>query len=193
MRIAGRTSGGRGEWELAGVQDDITLSDVADREFVVELLPGLRFRTGCWLPTDKWRQQGKPRMRLMPTASNAGHIVYPLTAALLLPKPKREVRATGDGRLTLADDEYAVEIVKFDIVELDANHVVVTPTDLVLTNAGGDQVRVDHVKRMRLVLDLWTTANEKSSDRIAQMLLVHRAACRKGDAQRVLKTGSRLR
>ena len=45
MRIALRTSGGRGEYEVAGSHESIRVHDIFDREIILEMLPGLRLPT----------------------------------------------------------------------------------------------------------------------------------------------------
>ena len=59
MRIALRTSGGRGEYEVAGTHESIRIHNVFSRQIVLELLPGVR------LPTNNFvrHTQGKPRIR----------------------------------------------------------------------------------------------------------------------------------
>lgn len=190
MRIAGRTSGGRGEWELAGTQGRIGLNDVVDRELIIELLPGIRVPTQARLPSGIWQSQGKPRLRLQQPAKHAYLI---LTAALLLPKPKRDWSATSGGRLNLSDNDYSVHSIKFDIVELDQNHFVISPTDLVLTNSDEDFWRVDYAQRLRLVLDLWALAHQAPTHRLSPFVNNHRRACRSGNAADIMAAATAIR
>lgn len=186
MRIAARTSGGRGEWELAGTQGVIGLSEVADKELILELVPGLRVSTETALFSEVWEDQGKPRLRRI---GNIPHTYQLLTAALLLPRPIRDPDASGSGRLTLADGSFSVEAINFDIVSLEADKVVFTPSTLVLTNADRDYVACDHVQRMRLVLDLWRLAHENPHIPISALLTAHHDACHASDAVAILSAG----
>lgn len=96
MRIALRTSGGRGEYEVAGSHESIRVHDVFDRQIVLELLPGFRFPTNNYVR----HTQGKPRIRLLDPYGDS-HVYLILAAILLLPKPKREIGATPEASLNI--------------------------------------------------------------------------------------------
>jgi hypothetical protein len=102
MRIALRTSGGRGEYEVAGSHESIHVHDVFDRQIVLELLPGVRFSTNNFVR----HTQGKPRIRLLDQYSDS-HAYLILAAILLLPKPKRENAATPGGKLQIYKDNFS--------------------------------------------------------------------------------------
>lgn len=159
MRIALRTSGGRGEYELAGSQGDKVVADLIEREIIVELVPRIEIRTGN-IPL---RVQGKPRIRLKDSQLYK-HAYLIITDALLLPKPKREIGVTSKGPIQIIDNDYSVTTIQFDIVDINQTEVIIRPTDLVLSNSSDSSARINIIERMRTILDLWsqtsTTANQ---------------------------------
>jgi len=146
MRIALRTSGGRGEYEVAGSHENIHVHDIVDRQIMLEMLPGFR------LPTNNFvrRKQGKPRIRLVNSHIDS-HAYLILAAILLLPKPKREIGATPGEKLQIYRDNFSVLSIPFDVVELDASEIVVSPTQLILANSSLNSVRVDVIERLQIV------------------------------------------
>lgn len=158
MRIALRTSGGRGEYEVAGSHEAIRVHDVFDREIVLELLPGVRFPTNNFVR----HTQGKPRIRLLDPHSDS-HVYLILAAILLLPKPKREIGATPGGKLQIYKDNFSVMSIPFDVVELSKTEIVVSPTQMVLSNSTFDSVRLDVIERLRIVMACWDAASKQSS------------------------------
>ena len=112
MRIALRTSGGRGEYEVAGSHESVRVHDVFDRQIILELLPGFRFPTNNYVR----HTQGKPRIRLLDPYGDS-HVYLILAAVLLLPKPKREIGATPGGKLQIYKDNFSVMSIPFDVVE----------------------------------------------------------------------------
>ena len=125
MRIALRTSGGRGEYEVAGSHESIKVHDVFDRQIVLEMLPGVRFPTNNFVR----HTQGKPRIRLLDSHGDS-HAYLILAALLLLPKPKREIGATPGGKIQIYKDNFSVLSIPFDVVELEKLEMVVSPTQI---------------------------------------------------------------
>lgn len=85
MRIALRTSGGRGEYEISGTHGNLGLSDVLDSRIVLQLFPGQNIETNNIIK----RVQGKTRIRLV-TPREDKHIYLILSDILLMPKPKEK-------------------------------------------------------------------------------------------------------
>lgn len=170
MRIALRTSGGRGEYEVAGIHDSIRVHDVFDRQIVLELLPTL------WFPTNNYvrHTQGKPRIRLLDSSSDS-HAYLILAAILLLPKPKREIGATPGGKLQIYKDNFSVTSIPFDVVELTKTEMVISPTQMVLSNSTSDSVRLDVIERLRIVMICWEAASKQNSA-LASAITQHKKA-----------------
>ena len=187
MRIALRTSGGRGEYEVAGSHEAIHVHDVFDREIVLELLPGFGFPTNNVVR----HTQGKPRIRLLDPHSDH-HVYLVLAAILLLPKPKREIGATPGGKLQIYKDNFSVMSIPFDVVELSNTEIVVSPTQMVLSNATFDSVRLDVIERLRIVMACWDAASKQSSA-IASAVVQHRNAFNSHDVKAVIGAAESIR
>ena len=187
MRIALRTSGGRGEYEVAGRHDDVRVHDVLDRQIVLEIMPKMR------LPTSNFvrHMQGKPRIRLLSTASDY-HSYLILSALLLLPKPKREIGATPGGKLQVYKENFSILSVPFDVVELTSDELVIAPTQIILSNSSLDTGRLDVIERMRIVMACWEVAATESTT-IAGALKEHKNAFNAGDIPRIMKSASVIR
>lgn len=170
MRIALRTSGGRGEYEMAGSQDKVRVHDVLNRQITLEILPGYRFHTNNFVR----RTQGKPRIRLANPHEDK-HIYLILSALLLLPKPKREIGATPQGKLQLYKDNFSVFSILFDIVELAEDEVVICPTQVILSNSSADYVRLDVIERLKVVMQAWGGAASTTGP-ISELLQEHKQA-----------------
>lgn len=187
MRIALRTSGGRGEYEVAGSHETIRVHDVFDRRIVLELLPGFRFPTNNFIR----HTQGKPRIRLQDPRSDY-HIYLLLAAILLLPKPKREIGATPGGKLQIYKDNFSVISIPFDVVELSNTEMVVAPTQMVLSNSTSDSVRLDVIERLRIVMACWDSASKQSSA-LASAVVHHRNAINSHDANMLIGAAKSIR
>jgi hypothetical protein len=159
MRIALRTGGGRGVYELAGRQGDQVASDLFGLEIFYELTPNIVIAGRSVAE----RRQGKPRIALdLATTSTTTHVYRLLSAVLLLPKPKREFRTT-HGTQLLGFETYSMTAIKVDVAGISASTVVLRPTDLLLENADGLQLQVDFTSRMARILRLWKAAEEHNS------------------------------
>lgn len=101
MRIALRTSGGRGEYEVAGSHGSITVSDIIDFHIQLQMLPNQFIDTNNYIR----RVQGKPRIRLSDQKQDQ-HIYLTIADILLMPKPKRELSKTPGGKLQLTIIQY---------------------------------------------------------------------------------------
>ena len=187
MRIALRTSGGRGEYEVAGSHESIRVHDVFDRQIVLELLPGFRFPTNNYVR----HTQGKPRIRLLDSHGDS-HIYLILAAILLLPKPKREIGATPGGKLQIYKDNFSVMSIPFDVVELTTTEIVVSPTQMVLSNSTFDSVRLDLIERLRIVMACWEAASKQSSA-LANAITQHKNAFNSQNVKAVISATESIR
>src|SRR5690348_2308930 len=132
MRIALRTSGGRGEYELAGRQGDLSVEDLFDRRMIFELTPELSIDGHAAAR----RMQGKPRIRL-DDPRRYSHAYAILTAALLLPQPKRELRETSTEADFVHEGAYAITDIDIDIANVQDAFVALRPRRLWLRNEIG--------------------------------------------------------
>ena len=187
MRIALRTSGGRGEYEVAGSHESIRVHDVFDRQIVLELLPGFRFPTNNYVR----HTQGKPRIRLLDPYSDS-HVYLILAAILLLPKPKREIGATPGGKLQIYKDNFSVMSIPFDVVELSSTEIVASPTQMVLSNSTFDSVRLDLIERLRIVMACWEAASKQSSA-LANAITQHKNAFNSQNVKSVISAAESIR
>ena len=159
MRIALRTGGGRGVYELAGRQGDLTNSNLFDHEIYYELTPGIIIPGRAVAAL----RQGKPRIALdVGTRSKTTHFYRLLSAVLLLPKPKREFKTTHGDQL-LKFESYSMTAIKVDVAGLTTTSVTLRPTDLLLQNADHLQAEVDFTKRMARIIRLWDAASNQDS------------------------------
>lgn len=187
MRIALRTSGGRGEYEVAGCHESIRVQDVFNRHIVLELLPGFRLSTNNFVR----HTQGKPRIRLLDPYGDS-HVYLILAAILLLPKPKREIGATPGGKLQIYKDNFSVLSIPFDVVELSTSEIVISPTQIVLSNSTFHSVRLDVIERLRIVMTCWEAASKQNSP-IARAVSEHRKAFNSYDFKAVISATESLR
>ena len=163
MRIALRTGGGRGVYELAGHQGDLNASHLFDREISYELTPGIVI-PGRAIAS---RLQGKPRIRLE-DKHRTTHLYRLLAAVLLLPKPKREFKKTHGNEL-LRFEAYSMTAIKVDVGDISSNMVILRPTDLLLENADSLQAKVEFAHRMSRIARLWEAASKQNTP-LAQLV-----------------------
>lgn len=173
MRIALRTGGGRGVYELAGSQGDYSASDLFDKEIFYEITPQLI------LPgrAKASNRQGKPRIKL-DNQVNTTHLYRLLISLLLLPQAKREFKKTEGTQI--AYKSYSVTVIKIDVSSISGDEVTIRPTEILLESFQGLNVKVDFVERMARVLSIWRSANLLDSE-IASLLRAHQATCLLGN------------
>ena len=157
MRIALRTGGGRGVYELAGRQGNLNASDLFDREIFYELTPSIII-PGRAVAS---RRSGKPRI-LLDEKLRTTHFYRLLAAVLLLPKPKREFKKT-HGEKLLRFGAYSMTAIKVDVGDIGAKKVVLRPTDLLLENADNLQAKVEFAERMSRIARLWEAASQQNA------------------------------
>lgn len=168
MRIALRTGGGRGVYELAGSQGDYRASELFDREMFYELTPSLII-PGRAIPSDR---QGKPRIKLN-NQRDTTHFYRLLAGLLLLPKPKREFKTTSGDEI--AFETYSMTAIKIDVGVIEDDKSVVRPTEILLESFQGFRKSISVVNRMARILEVWRAASDQSSA-LAALLRSHKAA-----------------
>lgn len=191
MRIALRTSGGRGEYEIAGSHAGITNSVIYDKQFVVEITPDVKIVTDIFLR----HMDGKPRMRLSEKEKGKRdkHIYSLMAAVCLLPKPIRELGGTGYGKLQIVDGKYSISDIEFDIVNTNASQVLIRPTTLRLSNGDSSEM-LDIVQRMRLVFMAWNAVmNESFTTKYSYLLKKHYEAYMAGSFQSLIDLSDKIR
>lgn len=157
MRVILRTSGGRGEYEIAGSQGGIGLTDLIGKRIIVQIVPEFQFDSGCELQ----RKDGKPRIRRAEPWGK--HIYLTLSAILLLPNPIRELGKTvGGGRLQIREKTFSITIINFIVSRITEEQVIIEPTELVLQNYETLSAKVDFAERLNFVFQLWRSARNTS-------------------------------
>ena len=191
MRIALRTSGGRGEYEVAGSQADIRALDLVGLQILFELLPSQQIRTENIVR----HTQGKPRIRLRKRRSGDPvfrHAYLILADSLLMPKPKREIGITPGGKLQLVDNNFSVTSIQFEIIRKDEQKVVVYPTNLILSNSADNQARIDVVERVRILINVWAYAKQSTGE-LARLVNGHRLAFKSGSENSIYDAAKKIK
>lgn len=167
MRIALRTGGGRGVYELAGSQGVCRSADLFDKLLFYELTPSLVV-PGRAVASNR---QGKPRIKLE-NQSNTTHLYRLLAGLLLLPKPKREFKKTA-GEELIAFEAYSMTAIKIDVGLVDAQKAIIRPTEVLLENFQGLKKSVNFIDRMARIMEVWRVASEQDSE-VAHLLREHK-------------------
>ena len=187
VKIALRPSGGRGEYELTGRFGSVAASDLFGLEILFDCTPEIEVSGRSRAE----RRHGKPRVRLDNTQSKHAYLL--LAAVLLLPKPKRELRATGTTGILVRRDGYSVTSIDVEVVRSGGGSVNLRPKTIWLANAAGVIERIHFAERMATVRLLWEAALE-SSDPVAPLVIAHEAAVTKsgGDHKSILKAAAEM-
>jgi len=166
MNIALRPSGGRGEYELAGTQGGLHVSDLFDLPVFIEILPAVIVNaySKCLL------KDGKPRIRLANPNVRNSHPASLIAGAMMLPKPRRERHETHGANL-LRWEQFVIQTVRIDAVRL-ADKVIVRPVIVRLENADGVRLDVSFAERMARVVRVWTAA-ATATDKVAEAVRMH--------------------
>jgi len=184
MRIALRTSGGRGEYEIAGSHDDIQVHDVIGYSIQIELIP----RHPIYSSSSIQLAQGKPRIRL---DSEDGRTIKPrhayliLADALLMPKPIRQLHQTPTGKLQLVDNKYSVKSIQFGVVQKSNGSLIIRPDHLILSNASEDLKSMDVIKRLDLIFRAYELAEESNDGGLRELLNRHKNALYSGSDDKI--------
>ncbi len=169
MNIALRSSGGRGEYELAGRHGDIRISDIFELPIYIEVLPNKIINTH----SKCLRRDGKPRIRLDDSTVKDAHPSALVTYAALLPKPRRK-KADTTGDQLIQRDNYVVQTIRVDVI-IKNSRAILSPVILQLENEAGTKHNIIFAERMARVLRVWTAASVESGD-IAEAVQKHARA-----------------
>ncbi|MEO7423928.1 MAG: HNH endonuclease [Fibrobacteria bacterium] len=142
MKIMLRTSGGRGEYEIAGSQGAVHTSDLNMKRIYIELFPGFQFDSKSSLQIQKG--QGKPRIRLE-KGSKAIHAYRLLSSLLLFKKPIRELNKTIGGEVFKTN--YSIISIDVDVVSIGSSEVVLRPKNIT-AKAGDKEVTISVASRI---------------------------------------------
>jgi hypothetical protein len=187
MRLALRSSGGRGEYELAGTHSLFPSNGLFDKEIIIELSPGVRISTKNFVT----RQGGKRRVRLADESTDY-HIYQILAALLLLPKPIRAKGETGDGHVQIIDDHFSFADIWFDFVRVTDSELVIRPTSVKLANNESSRT-LDVAQRMNLVVGLWNRAEDEPDSAAKTRVMAHLASYHSGGPASLIQTTALIR
>ena len=172
MRIALRTGGGRGVYELAGTQGPLRVADLIGRQIQYAFSPDIVINARAAMYMNSGN---KPRIRLNDAErSRTTHFVLLLAGVLLLPKPIRALRNTSSSK-HLSRSQYAITNIQIDIVSIETTSATIRPTDLELGNLEGAIGHIDFVRRLARVSAVWEAANAVNTKHSTR-LLQHREA-----------------
>ncbi len=182
MRIALRTSGGRGDYELAGSYNRLHASDILDRRFFFQITPTLTIDGKAKAS----RLGGKPRIRPI----DGEHPYKVIASILLMPHPRRELRVTSEKLPQLRELAYAIAGIDVDVVSTAPDNVLFAPTSLWVKSRGG-LIKVDFTERMAVITALWNAAKSKKL-RISRMLLEHQASVMSSDHDLIIRSSEAI-
>lgn len=165
MNLTLRPSHGRGEFELAGTQNQLHVADVLDLSILIEVLPGIEINAHAKCV----RQGGKPRIRSEDEVKFS-HPAYLITSALLLPRHKRAQREC-HGSILPEWENYVVRTGRLDIVKRPGA-LLVRPVIVRIENADGLVKNINYSKRMERVLRVWAAAAAKT-DELSEAVRAH--------------------
>lgn len=154
MNLTLRPSGGRGEYELAGSQGALHVSDVFDLPILIEILPETEINAHSYCN----RSDGKPRIRLDNPVRNS-HPAPLIAAAMMLPKPIRERRKC-HGDVLPVWEKFVVQTIRLDVVRRPSA-VLIRPVIVRIENADGLKMDISFADRMERVLRIWSSAAAK--------------------------------
>ena len=174
MKIARRSSGGRGEYELAGELGGVRPADVYDVELVVRI-GWLELSTNVVVRD----QGGKPRLRRIDPASSFVQIPRQVAALLLMPASVREDVAMQSGFPILREDGYAMD--EIDVLDLssDGSRCTLDLGAITVKNQS-ESATVDPLIRMSRVRALWSNRH-RFPESVGAALAGHRDAVLSGD------------
>ena len=89
-------------------------------------------------------------------------------------------------------DNFSVMSIPFDLVELSNAEIVISPTQIILSNSTFDSVRLDVIERLSIVMACWEVASKNSST-IASVVIQHRNAFNNYDVKAVIAATESIR
>lgn len=168
MNLILRRGAGRGEFELAGKQNNVQVTDVLGLPILIEILPGIEINAHAKC----LEKEGKPRIR-SDAEKRYSHPAYLIASAMLMPRPKRAQREC-HGDILLERDKYVVRTIRLDIVKRPGA-LLIRPVIVRIENADGLGRNINYSDRMEQVLRVWTAAAKKA-DELSESVRNHCAA-----------------
>jgi hypothetical protein len=169
VKIARRSSGGRGEYELAGELEGIRPADIFDVELVVGI-GWLELETNVVVRD----QGGKPRLRRVNSSGSYIQIPRQVAALLLMPASVREDVAMQSGLPVLREDAYAIDEIDVLALSSDPSRCRLQLGTISVKNQTASAT-VDPLLRLSRVRALWSNRHRFPSP-VADALAGHRDA-----------------
>jgi hypothetical protein len=173
VKIARRSSGGRGEYELAGEVNGIRPADVFDMGISARI-DWLEFQTDVVVRA----QGGKPRLRRTSTSHQQIQIPRQIAALLIMPGPVREDVALKSGLPLLREDGYAIEAIAISGASHDGSRCRFILGGVTIKNESV-QATFDPVTRLSRVRALWSNRHRFPAA-VRHALDLHREAALAG-------------
>lgn len=169
MDIIKRSSGGRGEYEIAGAYRSLSPHHLQAHELVIELGgPYGQLRTGIKLVV----QGGKCRLRISSSAKI--HIHRQLESILLMPKSIREEGQLVGGQPVILENRYVLRSIELRTVKRSGSDALVTLGRVECDNRS-EVKEVDFRQRFAAIQQLHETAAQFPAD-VRDILERHRQA-----------------
>lgn len=170
MKVVRRTSGGRGEYELAGDSNGIQPADCVGLTIRLDFGGGWVIASGVSAES----QGGKIRLRL--ASDERIHLHRRVAAALLLPKPVRADAGLGRGHPVIIRDRYALDEIALEHVRVEADSAIAEVAGLVVRNAD-HSTTLEFRARISQLQNVWEFADELPPE-LAILIHAHEAAVR---------------
>ena len=158
MKIILRTSGGRGEYELAGSQAGVQSTALAGKNIFIEVVPGFLINTHSAIAQSS--SQGKPRIRLADPNSDI-HTYRILASLLFFDKPIRELSKTYDGKAF--NSHYSITEIDVDLVKNEIDYVVLRPKTITAM-ASNEEVSISFSSRFVQLINNLEDAGDQWRD-----------------------------
>lgn len=167
MQISRRTSGGRGEYEIAGkVSCGLRAADLENFVLSLEFPHGLLIHTRVRVV----KQGGKLRLRMGDVDVQAQK---QLAAVFMMPDPTRQTTALGAGEPVMREGVYAIEHIDIErVLLIPPETAVLTVNKITVLNRSHLAHEVDLSERAVMLEEIWNRRDEFPDD-IAARLEIH--------------------
>lgn len=166
--IRKQPSGGRGEYEVVGRQNDVTARDLDGREFEL-ITPFGAKASGVYLGN----QGGKRRLRLRQSAGV--HIQRQVAALFLLPRSTREESRVSSALPVVLEGRYILDV-GIHLEQLHAQSASVSPMTLVARSGNYTDVRsmvtIDTQERYQRLLAVYES-HERLPETLSALVAMH--------------------
>jgi len=177
MRISRRTSGGRGEYELAEYQGlHLRKADLFGHELALRYDSDLLRMSGINIV----EQGGKPRLRILDDSTDVVQLHRQIAVSLLLPDPVREDVALAAGEPVIRRGKYAIEHIMLKGIDPVQSRVELSLDHLILCNATHQAEKLTIRERLNDLRRIWENSGTLP-DEIAESLESHRVMLTGGE------------